>query len=374
MKLEQMSRLLDLDQGSKLQDLLGYAAMFATLNLRALAVATLATLLLIVGVYVGSRNLQNFDAALVPYLVGTLFAAFGIVYRYVVWLQRPPTRRYFRRSLELLFSGKFLSYGWELLKHFIADFPFQRFIAHRGPRRFWGHFLMSWGCMIAFAVTIPLTFGWIHFGLKQGGIDTYEAFVFGYEVMEFPLNSFIAYNIFHILDWCSWMVIAGVLIFMRRRLTELGQITLQTFEGDWLPLVLLLAISVTGLGLTWDYDLMHGKYYPFMAVTHAITVILFLIWIPFGKFFHIIQRPAQLGIAIYRKAGAEGPQAVCPHTGQEFAPQMQINDLKVVTKELGFNFDLEDGGSHLDLSPQGKRAALAKAHLAVRKEAGQFFG
>ena len=50
------------------------------------------------------------------------------------------------------------------------------------------------------------------------------------------------------------------------------------------------------------------------------------------------------------------------------------NDLKVVTKELGFNFDLENGGSHLDLSPQGKRAALAKAHLAVRKEAGQFFG
>ena len=58
--------------------------MFATLNLRALAVATLATLLLIVGVYIGSRKLQNFDAALVPYLVGTLFAAFGIVYRYVV--------------------------------------------------------------------------------------------------------------------------------------------------------------------------------------------------------------------------------------------------------------------------------------------------
>ena len=53
---------------------------------------------------------------------------------------------------------------------------------------------------------------------------------------------------------------------------------------------------------------------------------------------------------------------------------MQINDLKVVTKELGFDFDLEKGGSHLDLSPQGKRAALAKAHLVARKESGQFFG
>jgi hypothetical protein len=224
------------------------SAVFSTLNLRALAIATLATLLPIAGVFVGSRNLQNFDAALVPYLFGTLFAAFAIVYRYVVWIQRPPTKRYFKRSFELLFSGKMLAYGWELVKHFIADFPFQRFIAHRGPRRFWGHFLMSWGCMIAFAVTIPLTFGWIHFGLKEGGIDTYEAFVFGFKVMEFPLNSFIAYNTFHVLDWCSWMVIAGVLIFMRRRLTDLGQIALQTFEGDWLPLILLLAISVTDSG------------------------------------------------------------------------------------------------------------------------------
>jgi hypothetical protein len=49
------------------------------------------------------------------------------------------------------------------------------------------------------------------------------------------------------------------------------------------------------------------------AITHAITVILFLVWLPFGKFYHILQRPAQLGIATYRKAGAEGPQTVCPH-------------------------------------------------------------
>jgi hypothetical protein len=86
--------------------------VFSTLNLRALGIATLATLLLVVGVFVGSRNLQNFDAALVPYLVGTLFAAFAIVYRYVVWLQRPSTWRFFKR--ELLFSGKTFAYVWEL--------------------------------------------------------------------------------------------------------------------------------------------------------------------------------------------------------------------------------------------------------------------
>ena len=62
-----------------------------------------------------------------------------------------------------------------------------------------------------------------------------------------------------------------------------------------LPLLALLAISITGLGISLDYKFMEGKAHQFMAITHAITVILFLLWVPFGKFYHIIQRPAQLG-------------------------------------------------------------------------------
>ena len=58
-------------------------------NIRALLTATLASVLMIVMVFFGSRNLQNFDAALITYLFGTVFAFFGIVYRTTVWLQRP---------------------------------------------------------------------------------------------------------------------------------------------------------------------------------------------------------------------------------------------------------------------------------------------
>ncbi len=143
---------------------------------------------------------------------------------------------------------------------------------------------------------------------------------------------------------------------------------------DWLPLILLIAISITGLGISYDYTFLQGKTYQFMAVTHAVTVILFLIWIPFGKFFHIFQRLAQLGAHLYRYEGKKGGMAVCPHTKEEFATQLHINDLKKVTQEMGFDFTLEDGKSHLDLSPEGKRAALAKAHFEARKNAGAFFG
>src|SRR4249919_661075 len=57
---------------------------------------TIATAILAALVVVGSRRLSHFDAALVGYTFATLFAAFGITYRYAIWLQRPPTRMYWR--------------------------------------------------------------------------------------------------------------------------------------------------------------------------------------------------------------------------------------------------------------------------------------
>jgi hypothetical protein len=348
--------------------------MFSTLNLRALLVATLATLALVAAIVVGSRNLQNFDGALIAYLFGSVFAWFGLVYRYDVWLQRPPTRLYWRRGWQFFFSGRMLGHGWALLSRAFDDIGAQSFIRRRGLLRWSGHMLIAWGCVIAFAVTFPLTFGWIHFTLAPGTIDTYVAHVFGFALFSFPLNSFVAANIFHVLNWSSLMIIVGIGLMMRRRLTDAGQIAIQTFEGDILPLILLAAIAVTGLGLTWDYEFLQGRAHQFMGITHAIVVILFLLWMPFGKFFHIFQRPAQLGVAIYRREGALGPQAVCPHTKESFASQLHVDDLKLVTRELGYDFQTAKGASHLDLSPQGKRAALAKAHLAARRKSGAFFG
>ena len=54
--------------------------------------------LLAVAIFVGSRNLRHIDAALVGYTFACLFATFGITYRYAMWLQRPPTRLYWRRG------------------------------------------------------------------------------------------------------------------------------------------------------------------------------------------------------------------------------------------------------------------------------------
>ena len=71
--------------------------------------------------------------------------------------------------------------------------------------------------------------------------------------------------------------------------------------------------------LTASYTWMRGYAYEFLAILHAVTVIVTLLWLPFGKLFHIFQRPAQLGVGFYKDAGARGEQARCRRCGAAFA-------------------------------------------------------
>ena len=102
------------------------------------------------------------------------------------------------------------------------------------------------------------------------------------------------------------------MLAFRRRMIDHGAAAVQQFGEDILPLLLLFAISVTGLMLTASYTWMKGYAYDFLAILHAVTVIFTLLWLPFGKFFHIFQRPAQLGVSFYKDAGARGEQAQVP--------------------------------------------------------------
>ncbi|WP_164110350.1 MULTISPECIES: MFS transporter [Sphingobacterium] len=353
--------------------------MLKLVNIRAFGIAFLTMIITLILILVGSRSLQNFDAALVAYLFGTLFAIFGIVYRYSVWIQRPPTRVYFWRSLKILFSKDFLQFFIFSVRDFIKNIFLQRFIFRRSAKRGAAHLLMAIGCTIAFAITIPLTFGWIHFTLvPDTGLDpmaetVYSANFFGFEIMQFPVKSVIGFFTFGALNWCSLSVIAGATYFLQKRLKTPGFIATQTFDGDILPLLLLILVSITGLGLTLDYEFMHGKAYEFMAVTHAFFVIVFLVWMPFGKFFHIIQRPAQIGAHIYKEVGEKKGMQLCKFTGKEYTSRLHVADLKKIVKEVGFNLNTEDGNSILNYSPEGKRDLLALAHLKAREESGKFF-
>jgi hypothetical protein len=338
-------------------------------RVRAGAWGLLVSGLLAVLIVAGSRNLDHFDAALVGYTFATLFAAFGIAYRYAMWLQRPPTRVYWRRGWQVFATPRFLGHNLvELSRRFAVEFAANRFIFRRGRLRGLAHWLIMWGCVLAAAITFPLVWGWIHFRTVPGQIDVYRTFVFGLPVNEFHVESLFAFVVFHGLVWASFLVIAGVMIAFRRRMVDHGAVSVQQFGQDLLPLVLLFAISVTGLLLTASYTWMRGYAYDFLAILHAATVIFTLLYLPFGKLFHVFQRPAQLGVSFYREAGARGEQARCRRCDRPYAPAVMVQDLMTVERDLGFSYEMDGalGPDHYqEICPRCRRALFGLAQGAL---------
>jgi hypothetical protein len=234
-----------------------------------------------------------------------------------------------------------------------------------------------WGCLLAAAITFPLVWGWIHFETVPGDLERYQAFVFGFPTQTFPVDSLLAFVLFHGLVWSSILVIAGVMLAFRRRMIDHGAVAVQQFGQDILPLLLLFAISVTGLMLTASYTWMKGYAYDFLAILHAATVIITLLWLPFGKLFHVFQRPAQLGVGLYKDEGERGEQASCLRCGAPYAPAIMVRDLIAVERDLGFRYELPADRHYQQVCPACRRAlfglsqgALWREHLQQRVDQG----
>jgi hypothetical protein len=322
----------------------------------------LATSILAILIVVGSRNLNHFDAALVGYTFATLFATFGITYRYAMWLRRPPTRMYWRRGWSVFLKPSNLGANIvEGTRQLFLAFAANRFIFRRGRLRGSAHWLMMWGCVLAAAITFPLVWGWIHFETVPDRLDLYRTYVFGFPVFTFPIESLYGFVLFHGLVWSAVLVIAGVMLAFRRRMIDHAAVSLQLFAEDILPLILLFAISVTGLMLTASYTWVKGYGYDFLAILHAVTVIVTLLYLPFGKLFHIFQRPAQIGVSFYKELGARGEQARCRRCGQPYASAMMVRDLTAVERELGFSYELSSQSHYQEVCPRCRRALFGLA-------------
>jgi GNAT superfamily N-acetyltransferase len=315
-------------------------------------------------IVLGSRNLDHFDAALVGYTFAVLFATFGITYRYAMWLQRPPTALYWKRGWQVFLRPRYLlrNIGAWLIR-VPTEFGLNLFILNRGRLRWSAHILIMWGCIIAVAITFPLVFGWIHFETLPENLDWYRTYVFGFPAFSFPIHSLFGFLVFHGLVCASILVTLGVMLAMRRRMRDHGAAALQQFGEDFLPLILLFAISVTGLMLTASYTWMKGYAYDFLAILHAITVIFTLLWLPFGKFFHIFQRPAQLGVGFYKEVGQHEEPAKCRRCGVPFSSRLHVEDLIEVEKQLGYRYEVKDDnvGHYQWICPPCRRSLLVLA-------------
>ncbi len=334
---------------------------------RAFAASLAAIGVVAIGIGIGSRNLLHYDPALLIYTFGSLLAAYVTTYRVTLFYQRPPAKRYALRGLQFLRRGNVLRNLFAAGRGAGDKMAAQRFILRRDRLRWAAHFLFAWGTMVACAVTFPLVFGWVHFATPADDPTTYNVMVFGQQAGAFPLGTLRSFIVFNMLNISAVMVIIGVSIALHRRLYAPGRSrSRQRFGHDLVPLIMLLAIAITGLMLTFSMHALDGHGYSEISLIHAMTVIITLIYVPFGKFFHIFVRPLHVAAGLYRKVDSERARAACRVCGEAFIGQMHLADLKLVLREVGLDWELDGAIPHYaEICPRCRRRLLGENHKRI---------
>ncbi|MFB6630919.1 MFS transporter [Streptomyces sp. NPDC056362] len=334
----------------------------AAVRRRASLVGAAVSALLILAIVLGSRLLRDFDSALLPYAVATVFLAFGIAYRYTVWVSAPGARRLFRKGWGSFFSVANFRKAPTALPRMIATYlGFQKFLGARSHARWAAHQLLFWGCLLAAAITFPLTWGWFTFTSDSGSGPGYEMRIWGFKILGFDALSVVGWLMFHGLDIAAVLVIAGAAYFLWRRMKDRGAITGQRFAYDLVPLLALIVISVTGLLLTFSSIFLHGGGYEFLAILHMVSVVFTLIYIPFGKFFHIVQRPAAVGMQLFKyTARRDGDDEIltCRRCHEPIDTAPYVENLQGTMRDLDLGFD-----TWAEYCPRCKRVLRGNAYL-----------
>lgn len=270
-----------------------------------------------------------------------------------------------RRSWRFFLSWRnFKRYFWLIPLTAVRNLLFQNFLRQRGRLRWFMHLCLFWGVIFSFTITFSLVFGWLYF--EATGPQHYQAHIFGFPAFEFDAFGPVGFNTFHALDYTALLVTIGVGIAYWRRWRYRAVRPTQRVLFDLLSLHLLMSISVTGIMLT-VVDLWFGgwQHWP-ITLTHQFLVIMLILYLPFGKLFHIIQRPASLGVELYYAVGSEQGMKNCARCGRPFGMELHVEDVKAALNSVGYNFWLPQEGHHWqDYCARCKRVIRAGAYTSM---------
>ncbi|MFD2445128.1 hypothetical protein ACFSO7_14255 [Bacillus sp. CGMCC 1.16607] len=318
--------------------------------------------------FIGTRMFTHVDLNLYGYMVGTIVFIGGFFYRFIAWGERPPTKVFIKKGLKLLFRKSTPKTSTEHLVTY-------RFIWNRGIYRWTQHILIGWGCILSCFVTFPLVFGWMYFTMDDNGM--YNIIFMGIQVMTVPAEGIIAQLSYNALNITAVMVIAGVCMVLYRRLKNMQARAEQTFMYDFLPLYMLLLVSLTGLALTFMNIFLHGEGQPIMSLIHQWSVVITLIYLPFGKLAHIPFRPMSVFAKNYREHYMEQAPKACKVCGDHFVSIEQSNDVMNVLGVNDIQFGMKEGFHLAELClPCRRKYRIAQfsgipTHQVKVKEANQ---
>jgi hypothetical protein len=328
----------------------------------------IAVVLILTMTYVGTRAFTHVDLNLYGYMVGTFVFLGGLFYRFIAWSERPPAKVFIRKGMKLIFRGK-------AAVDTADNLALYRFIWNRAPWRWIQHFLIGWGCILSCFVTFPLVFGWMYFTMSDNG--TYTVVFMGIDLMRIAADGFLAYLFYNALNITAFMVIAGVCMALYRRIKSMQARAEQTFIFDFMPLYMLLFVSITGLLLTGSNLFLHGWMHPTLSLIHQFSVIITLIYLPFGKLAHIPMRPLGALVKHYREHYSAEQMKTCKVCSGTFVSLEQSNDVIDVLKANDIEFAMKEGFHLAELClPCRRKYRIARfsgvpTHLVRVKEANQ---
>jgi hypothetical protein len=101
--------------------------------------------------------------------------------------------------------------------------------------------------------------------------------------------------------------------------------------------------------------------------------VAWLISLPFGKFFHIVQRPASIGVMLYQTVnqdvehyGTVEQTGRCRRCEAALPSQQFVDDLKATLADLGQSYDLGPELAVLqDYCPTCKRVLRGQAYFQL---------
>ena len=313
--------------------------------MKAVRDAILATLLLGLAVYAGSARGRDLDPALAGYLAATLVGCFVTTWRTSAAWRRPAAAFYSRTLLAALRSPGELR---RTLAAASRDLAAQRMIARRSTPRWAAHLLLSGGTAASVAIVLPLVFGWVRF--EATGLRAYRLHVLSVPTVSFDVDGVAAWLAFNALNLAAVAVVAGAAYFLARRL--------RTRRAGVAPLLLLLAVAITGLALPVTSALASPTLQRLAAWAHEVAVVAFLAAAPFTYLSHALIRPLGLGAKLVRAASAH--LAHCGACAAPLAPRAQRNAVLGLLAAEGL-----PATPHQHLCPSCRRRCVATAQAAL---------
>lgn len=332
--------------------------------------AFIVVAILLLSMYVATNGFQYVKVTQMGYILATFVFFIGLTFRMGSWFARPATREMLKRSLHNMRTKKRTKRNARsIIKTLIDNIVLQKFIFKRGFYRGIQHFLIAWGCIGSFAITFGLVLGWVRFDPAAPGINTIV--MFNIPVINIAADGLIANFFYNGLNYTSMMLLAGLVMAIGRRLVNKELRINQRAEFDMFPLYLLLAVTVTGLLLTVSYKFLGGWFHYEMAYIHQMTVIVLLLYFPFGKLFHVPIRPLATAVPMNYETEGMGHEVAanpCKKCGEIYSSVDQISDVNAILQAQNFDLKMSDGSRLAEYCPACRRKLRVMKQLNMENQ------